>query len=175
MQTQTQQLMWQGRTEELPTSSKQQPGSSAGRRPMGIQAGLAAVTLAALAYCLVLSYGAASALVTRTGYTEMALRQEIEDLHAQVALLNHQVHVAKSDPSVQEAAEQLSMRPVDPVTEVDYVLLPYSEPAGQTQVAAAGRTDMPARVAAALAELVTEVLDSSEGRAEASMVEGHRP
>ena len=67
------------------------------------------------------------------------------------------------------------MRPANPVTEADYVLLPHSEPGGQTQVAAAGRTDLPARVAAALAELVTEVVDSAEGRAEASMVEGHRP
>ncbi len=136
---------------------------------------MAAVALAALSYCLVLSYGATSALITRNGYTEMSLRQEIEDVHAQVALLNHQVHVSKSDPSVQEAAERLRMRPADPGTEVDYVLLPHSELAGQTQVATAERTDMPARLAAALAELVTEVVDSSEGRAEASMVEGHRP
>ena len=86
---QSQQLLWQGRARELLISSKQQPGSLPRTRPVGIAAGLAAVVLAALVFSLVLSYAIACAATTRNGYSEIALRREIEDLRAQTALLRY--------------------------------------------------------------------------------------
>ena len=172
---QSQQLMWQGRTRELPTSSKQQPGASAQRRPVGIPAGFAAVLLTALAYSLVLSYGALSALVTRNGYAQMALRQEVEDLQARIALLSYQVNIAESGPRVEQAAARLNMRPADPVAEVDYVLVPRAEPAEEMQVAGGGSSRLGWGLGERLAQLATEVVSCAEDRAEASTVEGHRP
>lgn len=128
------------------------------------------MVLTALAYTLFLSYGATSALITRNGYTQMALTQEVQDLHAQIALLSYQVNVAESGPSVEQAAERLNMRPADPVTEVDYVLLPYPEPGSDFQLVA-GRSGVGAR----LAQLAAEVASYSGDRAEASTFEGHRP
>ncbi|UCC67599.1 MAG: hypothetical protein JSV79_10820 [Armatimonadota bacterium] len=133
------------------------------------------MVLTALAYSLLLSYGAASALITRNGYAQMALRQEVEDLHAQIALLSYQVNVAESGPSVEQAAERLNMRPADPVTEVDYVLLPYPEPSSGFQLAAGRTGRSPSGLAARLAHLATEVVSCSGDRAEASTFEGHRP
>jgi len=133
------------------------------------------VVLTALGYSLVLSYGAASALITRNGYAQMALRQEVEDLHARMALLSYQVNVAESGPSVEQAAARLSMRPADPVAEVDYVLVPCPEPAKEIKLAAGRPSRSTSVLAARLAEFATEVVSCSGDRAEASMVEGHRP
>jgi hypothetical protein len=168
---QSQQLIWPGRTRELPTSSKQQPGSLAQRRPMGVAAGLAALVLAALAFSLVLCYAAACALTTRNGYAEMNLRREIEDLRAETALLSYQIHLAESDQGIQQAALRLSMRAADPVQEIDYVLLPHRARGEETQLAADNPTGAPMGVPARLAELV----GSSGGQAEASTGGSRRP
>ncbi len=171
---QSQQVMWQGRARELPTSSKQQPGASGHRRPMGIQAGLVAVVLAALGFFLVLCYGAASALTTRNGYAEMSLRREIEDLRAEIALLNYQINLAHSESNLQLAAQRFNMRPADPRAEVDYLLLPHPAGEGETRVAAGDPPSRRTGIAARLAELAETVVGTAGGRAEASTVEGHR-
>jgi len=171
---QSQQLMHQGRTRELPISSKQQPGSFAQRRPAGIQAGLGALVLAALGFTLILGYAAADALTTRHGYAEMSLRREIEDLRAQNALLRYQIYLARSQENIQEAVQRLGLRPADPVREVDYVVLPESAAEGEIRLAGEGPTPGPAGLGAALAELATEVVTGVGGRAEASTGESHR-
>jgi len=172
---QSQQLSTQGHTYELPTSSKQQPGSLTRSRPIGVQAGSAALVLAALSFSLVLSYAAACALITRNGYAAVNLRRDIEDLRAQNALLSYQIHLAKSDRSVQQSAGRLNMRPADPVHEVDYVFLPSSDHSQATRLAAATPTPEPAGLAVTLAGLATEVMAPAAGRAEASTGDGHRP
>ena len=170
-----QQMMWQGRPEELPISSKQQPRSLPQPRPTGIQAGFAAVVLAALSFSLVLAYAAASASITRTGYQQMALRQEIEDLRAQTALLRYQIDQAKSSGRVHETAFQLGLVQADPSREVDYVLLPYSAPGDAARLAAADPREESAGLAAALAQFAAGVVTRAGGRAEASTDKGHRP
>jgi len=170
----SQQVMWQGRAEELPISSKQQPSSLPQTRPAGIQAGFAAVVLAALSFSLVLAYAAVSASITRNGYREMALRQEMEDLRAQAALLRYQIQMAESSGRVHETAAQLGLTPADPVREVDYVLLPYSVTGDRMQLAAADPTEESAGLTAVLAEFAAGVATSAGGRAEASTGEGHR-
>ena len=170
---QSQQLMWQGRTRELPISSKQQPGSFAQRRPVGIQAGLGALVLAALCFTLIVGYAVADALTTRNGYAEMALQREIEDLQAQNALLRYQIYVAKSQTNIQEVAERLGMRPADPMGEVDYVLLPEATARGEIWLAAEDGTAEPGGIGATLAGLATEVMTGAGGLAEASTGEGH--
>jgi len=171
---QSQQLMWQNRTRELHAASKQQPGSLPQRRPVGIEPASAAVALAALAFSLVLGYAALSALTTRSGYAEIALRREIEDLRAQNTLLRYQVHLAESNGNVQAAARDLGLRPADPVEEVDYVFLPHPAQPGETQVAADGSERRRARVTAAIAQFAAEVVTAGS-RAEASTGSGHRP
>lgn len=170
---QSQQLMWHNRVRELHAASKQQPSSLPRKRPVGIEAGLTAVVLAALGFCLVLGYAALSALSTRNGYTEIGLRREIEDLRARNALLRYQVHLTESNGNVQAAAEDLGLRPADPVREVDYVILPYSTGADGIQIAAdSDRRGM--GVTAVLGQLAAEVVTAGS-RADASTVSGHRP
>lgn len=171
----SQQVMWQGRAEELPISSKQQPSSLPQTRPAGIQAGVAAVVLAALSFSLILAYAAASASITRNGYREMARHQEIDDLRAQTALLRYQIDLAESSGRVHETAARLGLTPADPSREVDYVLLPYSAPGDPVQLAAADPAEESAGLAAALAQFATGVVTSAGGRAEASTGKGHRP
>ena len=171
----SQQVMWHGRAEELPISSKQQPSSLPQTRPAGIQAGFAAIVLAALSFSLILAYAAASAGITRNGYREMALRQEIEDLRAQTALLRYQIDLAESSGRVHETAFRLGLTPADPSREVDYVLLPHSAPGDPAQLAAADPTEESAGLAAALAQFAAGVVTSAGGRAEASTDKGHRP
>jgi len=173
--TQLQQEMLDGRAHGLPVSSKQQqPGSLVRRRSKGIRAGSAGVALAALGYCLVLGYAAASALIAQNGYSEMAARQEIEELHGQIALLSHQAGVARSEASIRQAAGRLRMRAADLRTEVDFVMLADPGPMGMTRVAAAGPMGDSSSLTGALAELAVGVVGSAEGRAEASTGAGHR-
>ncbi len=171
---QSQQLMRQGRTWELPTSSKQQPSSFARRRPARVEAGLGALVLAALGFTLVLAYGAADALATRNGYAEMALRREIEDVRARNAVLRYQINLARSQQSIAEVADRLGMQAADPVNEVDYVVLSGEKGATGTRMAAGEPGQEPARLAAALGALATEVVSGAGGEAEASTGKGHR-
>ncbi len=85
------------------------------------------------------------------------------------------MNVAESGASVEQAAARLNMRPADPVGEVDYVLVPCEEPASEMQLAAGGPKRAPFGLATKLAKFATEVVSRSGDRAEASMVEGHRP
>jgi len=169
----SQQLMWQGRAEDLPVSSKQQPRSIAYRKPAGIEPGIAVLALAVLSFSLVLAYAASSAVITRNGYAEINLRQEIEDLRAETGLLRYQIHLAESNARVQETAARLGMVPGDPVTEVDYVHLPHSDSANRREFAATKAGEGDAGLASVLAELASGVARAG-GRAEASTVEGHR-
>ncbi len=170
----SQQLMWQGQAQELPISSKQQPGSLPLTRPVGIEAGMAAVLLAALSFLLVLGYAAAKAKITRNGYVEMALRQDIEELRAQTALIRYQIHLAESSERIHETAYRLGMEPSDPVGDVDYVLLPYSAPGEDTRLAAADPADGQSGLTSALAHYAAGVVTAG-GRAEASTTSSHRP
>lgn len=140
-----------------------------------MQAGLAATVLAALMLSLMLFYAMGCAVTTRNAYAGMALRRDIENLRAQNALLQFQINLTESNQRMQQTAANLGLRPADPVQEVDYVLLPHSEPESGTQVAAAGAAQEPGGLAAVLAELATEVVSSARGRAEASTAQGHRP
>lgn len=170
----SQQVLSQRRAWELPISSKQQPSSPTQRQPVGLEAGIAAVLLAALGFALVLGYAAASATITRNGYIEMGLREEIEDLRAQSALLRYQIHLAGSGERMREAAARLGLEPAHPFDEVDYVLLPHSAPGDVSRVAAAEGQAESAGIASALAELAAGVVTSTAGRAEASTAAGHR-
>jgi hypothetical protein len=171
---QSQQVTWHGRALEAPTASKQQPGSFAQRRPVGVEVGFAAVVLAALGFSLVLAYAAMSALTTRNGYAEMTITREIENLRAQNAVLQYQLHVASSKESVQEAASRLGLRLADPLHEVDYVILPRDMPKEDAIMLGKDLSRETGGVRAALAELAAEVVTSTDARAEASTVEGHR-
>jgi len=170
----SQQVMWQGRAQELPISSKQQPGSLPLTRPVGIEAGVAAVLLAALFFSLVLGYAATRATITRNGYVEMRLRQDIEELRAQTALIRYQIHMAESSDRIHEAAARLGMAPSDAVDGVDYVVLPYSAPGEDTRLAAADPADGQTGLASALAHFAAGAVTAG-GRAEASTTSGHRP
>jgi cell division protein FtsB len=165
--------MSQCRAKELPISSKQQPSSLTQRRSTGIEPGIAAVLLAALGFSLVLGYAAASATIARNGYVEMGVRQEVEELRAEIALLRYQIHLAESGERIRQVAARLGLSPVDPVHEVDYILLPHPASAGPTELARGVGEDSPADLASALAEFAAGVVASAEGRAEASTVEGH--
>ena len=172
--TQLQQSTWHGRTRELPTASRQQPSSYPRKKPVGIESGVAAVSLAALVFSLIIGYVTVSALSTRNGYDEMGISRDIEGLRAETALLRYQIHVAESDANVQEVTADLDMRPVDPLSGVDYVLLPGPEgseadlePSPGTQTAHGDS------LAARVAEYALGVVTAG-GRAEASTVPGHR-
>lgn len=166
--------MPQCRAIELPASSKQQPTSPTQTRSAGVEPGIAAVLLAALSFSLILGYAAASATIARNGYVEMGLRQEIEELRAETALLRYQIHLAESGERIRQVAARLGLNPVDPVHGVDYVLLPYPTSEGSAQAAGTG-DDGPKGLASALAEFAAGVVGSTEGRAEASTAGGHRP
>lgn len=131
--------------------------------------------LAALSFSLILGYAAASATIARNGYVEMGLRQEIEELRAETALLRYQIHLAESGERIRQVAARLGLSPVDPVHGVDYVLLPYPTSDGSAQVATGTGDDGPTGLASALAEFAAGVVGSAEGRAEASTAGGHRP
>lgn len=163
----------QGRMRELPTSSKQQPGGSPRRRPVGVDAGIAAVALAALGMALVLCYATGCAVTIKNGYTEMGLHRQIEDLRAGNALLRYQINVAQSAGHIEEAAARLGLRPADPVQEVDYIACP--EPEATMQLAAAEATEEAGGIRAAVAGYASRVVGSGLGaRAEASTATGHR-
>jgi hypothetical protein len=140
-----------------------------------MQAGLAATVLAALVLSFMLFYAMGCALATRNAYAAMGLRREIENLRAQNALLRYQINLTESNQRLQQAATSLGLRPADPVQEVDYVVLPYSEQEAGVQLATRGPAQASGGLATVLAELATEVADSARGRAEASTVKGHRP
>lgn len=165
---QSQQLLPQGRTSELPTSSKKQPSSSPQKRPVGIETGLAALVLAALTFSLILCYAAECTIAARDGYEAMSVQREIEDLRAQNALLRYQINVAHSNQRLEHAAVGLSMRPADAVREVDYVLLPHPDPGDAVQVAEGDPSRDPGALEAALTGFAAEVAGSFGGRAEAS-------
>jgi len=172
---QSQQVLRQGRIRDLSPSSELQPDRLPRRRPVGMQAGLAATVLAALFLCVMLCYAVACAVTTRNGYGTMAMRREIEDVQAQNALLRYQIHVTESSQRVQRAAEDMELRPADPVTEVDYVALPYPDAGAERALAAADPTRESGGLAEVLAGLAMEVEHGARSRAEASTVEGHRP
>lgn len=139
-----------------------------------MQAGLTVTLLAALGLFFMLIYAMGVALTARNSYASMSLRREIEDTRAQNALLRYQINLMESNGRVRQAAKQMQLRP-SLVQEADYVVIPdYSQDPGM-QLATAGPTRASAGLAATLAELATEVVDSARGRAEASTVQGHRP
>ncbi len=169
----SQQAVAVDRDRDLSTSSKQQPGRFARRRPVGIEAGIAALVLAALSLSLTLFYAAQSAVCTRNGYTALALRREIEDVRAQNSLLRYQINSGESTGRVEQAAARLSLRPADPIHEVDYVFLPHSDQE-QGQVAELDPAQSPQGFAGVMASLADQVVGSAGGRAEASTGGSHR-
>lgn len=161
------------RKHQSQTSIAQQPGRLL-RRPVGIEAGLAAIVLAALGLSFALGFAAQNAVCIRNGYSGMALRRDIEELRASNSLLRYQINLTGSAQRVQQAAERLSLRPADPVTEVDYVALPADVAPGASQVATADAVRSPGGISAVLAALATEV-GRARGKAEASTGTSHRP
>jgi hypothetical protein len=124
---------------------------------------------------MVVVFVAASASSTRSGYAEMALMREIEDLRAETALLRYQIHLGGSDLNVHQAALDLGMCPADAVRDVDYVLLPH--PAADpsiSRVASRPSADDHPSLPTRLARYATEVIPTG-GEAEASVTRGHRP
>jgi hypothetical protein len=170
---QSQQLMWQSRTRELLTSSKQQPGSLPRKHPVGIAADIAVIVLAALSFSLVLGYGVLNAMIARSGYAGMELRKEIEDRRAESALLRYQIHLAESNGSVHQSAARLGLRPCSPTEEVDYVRLPSPGPES-TKLTAADPGARRGGLATAVADFAAEEIFAAGGRAEASTAGGHR-
>jgi len=126
--------------------------------------------LAALSLFSMLCYGMASAVTTQNGYATMRLRREIEDLRAHEALLRYQINLTQSKQRIVQAAARLELQPADPIREVDYVSLPSPTPEGERQLAA-GRAEDEER---GLGALLSEMVGSAGGRAEASTGEGHR-
>jgi hypothetical protein len=163
----------QGRMRELPTFSKQQPGGLPRRRPMGVDARIAAVVLAALGMALVLCYAAGCAMTIKNGYTEMGLHRQIEDLRAGNALLGYQINVAQSAGHIEQEAARLGLRAADPVREVDYITCPGPE--ADMQLAAADSMEGAGGIGAAVAGYASRVVGGGLGaRAEASTATGHR-
>jgi len=169
----SQQAVAATRDRDLSTSSKQQPGRFSRRRPAGIEAGVAAVVLAALGLALTLLYAAQSTVCTRNEYTALALRRDIEDLRARNALLRYQINLGESTRRVEQVASRLKLRPADPIREVDYVVLPHSDQQ-QAQLAKLDPASTPKGLAGVMAALADEVVGSAGGRAEASTGESHR-
>ncbi len=169
----SQHVQSQHRKHSSQTSIAQQQGRLL-RKPVGIEAGLAAIVLAALGLSLALGFAAQNAMCIRNGYTAMGLRRDIEELRASNSLLRYQVNLTGSAQRVQQAAERLSLRPADPVNEVDYVALPADAAQGATQVATADETRSPGGISAVLAALANEV-GRARGQAEASTGTSHRP
>jgi len=154
-------------------SSKQQPDRFARRRPIGIEAGIAAVVLAALGLALTLVYAAQNAVCTRNGYTALALQRDLEDLQAQNSLLRYQINQGESTRRVEQVAGGLHLRPADPIREVDYVVLPHSDQP-QAQLAEIDPAKAPKGLAGVMATLAHEVVGSAGGQAEASTGVSHR-
>ena len=169
----SQQAVAVDRDRDLSTSSKQQPGRFARKRPVGIEAGIAAVALAALGLALTLMYAAQSAVCTRNEYTALALRRDLEDLRAQNALLRYQINLDESARRLEQVAARLQLRPADPINEVDYVVLPRSDQQ-QAQVAELDPVHASKGFTGVMAGLADEVVGSAGGRAEASTGESHR-
>jgi hypothetical protein len=169
----SQQATWQLPTQELPISSKQQPSSLRRVSPAGIEAGFAAIALAALGFSLILGYAAATASNMRAGYEELGLRQQIEDLRAQTALLRYHIHLTESNERIPQTATRLGLKAGDPIEEVDYVLLPHSATPDARQLAESDPTET-GGLAAALAGVAAGVVGSAEGRAEASTIDSRR-
>lgn len=161
------------RDRDLSTSSRPQPGRFSRKRPVGIEAGIAAVALAALGLALTLAYAAQNAVCTRNEYTALALRREIEDLRAQNALLRYQINLSASTTRMEQVASRLNLRPADPIKEVDYILLPHSDQQ-QAQMAELDPARAPRGFRRVMAELADELVGSAGGRAEASTGESHR-
>jgi hypothetical protein len=162
----SQQALAQDRVRDLPVVSRQQPGRSARRRPMGIEAGLAVVMLAALSLSLTLTYAAARAMCTKSGYAALALRRDIEDLRAQNALLNYQINLGKSTLQVEQVATQLNLRPADPVRDVDYVAVAPSTQS-QVQFAEADPAQSRKGLTSVLTSVASQMASGVEGQAEA--------
>ncbi len=160
------------RTPELSISSKQQPGSFPRMQPVTIELGRAVVALTAVGFVLVLFYAAACAAITRNGYVEVQLRQEIEDLRAQTALLRYQNDMVASSERAPDAAARLGMMPGDPVAAVDYVSLPSSAQPQVTRLALASGGER-AGLSTIVSQWASEI--SAGGRAEASTDTSHRP
>ena len=162
----SQQALAQDRVRDLPVSSKQQPGGLVRRRPLGIEAGLAAVVLAALCLSLTLCYAAQRAMCTKSGYAALALRRDIEDLRAQNALLNYQINLSKSTARVEQVATRLNLHPANPVQDVDYVVVSPSTQ-NQVQFAEADPAQSQKGLAGVITAVTSEMASGVEGRAEA--------
>lgn len=133
------------------------------------------MVLVALGMTVMLAYAVAAAVVTRDGYAALKLRREIEDIRAQNALLRYQINLVESSARIEQAAQRLGLQRVDPVQQVDYVVLPASDCAASRELAQAeGRLDR-GGLGAALMDLAAEVIHPAGGRAEASTDPGHRP
>lgn len=170
----SQHALAQDRFQDLSSSSLLQPDRSLRRKPVGIQAGLVALVLAALTLSSMLAYAAVSALCLRNGYTEIALKRDIEDLRAHNALLKYQVNLSESNHRVEQVAARFSLRPADPVREVDYVALPAAD-REEVRLATSDPARLPGGLSGAVAALANDLAAGAGGRAEASTAVNHRP
>jgi len=168
----SQQAYSQQRNQQLGILPLQQPGRNVGRKPVGIEAGIAASVLAALCLSLTLVYAAASSVCIRNGYAAQSVTRRLDDLRAGNELLRYQVNLSQSNYRVEQAAARLVMHPAG-TKEVDYVVLPRS---GQSVDLA--QLD-PARSSTGLRGVLTafadQVVGSAGGHAEASTGASHRP
>ena len=127
---------------------------------------MAVVVLAALSLSLTLTYAAARAVCTKSGYVALALRRDIEDIRAQNALLNYQINLSKSTLQVEQVATQLNLRPADPVHDVDYVAVaPYTQ--SQVQLAEADPAQSRKGLTSVLTSVASQMATGVEGQAEA--------
>ncbi len=129
------------------------------------------MVLTAVGFALVLAYGAASASIARTGYAEMQLRQQIEEIRARTAFLRYQNDFAASSEPIKQTVARLGLVMGDPVEGVDYVSIPASSRASATRLALASPEDH-GSLASAISEFAMGV--GTAGRAEASTDTSHR-
>ncbi len=171
----SQQAIAHDRNQDLSTpSNQQQPGRLVGRKPVGIEAGVAAVVLAALCLSLTLLYGVESAVCTKQGYAAISLKREIEDLRAENELLSYQINQSQSGYHVEQTAARLQMQAADPLKQVDYIVL---SPSARDRVTLAELDPVASRhgVSGVLTALAEEVVGSTRNHAEASTGVSHRP
>ena len=69
----------QQQKQEFTTVSLPHPGRDVGHKSVGIEAGVAAIVLAALCLSMTLVYAVASARCTKNGYTTQTLSRRLEE------------------------------------------------------------------------------------------------
>lgn len=168
----SQHALAQQHTQKLNGLSLQQPGRVVSRKPVGIEAGIAALVLAALCLSLALVYAVQSAVCTKNGYTAQALKRSLEDVSAQNELLRYQINLGQSNYRVEQAASRLAMHPASS-GEVDYVLLPQAE--RSVELAELDPVQTQGGLRGVLTAFADEVVGSAAGHAEASTGTSHRP